>query len=342
VKRTIIIAEAGVNHNGSMALARELIDAAAASGSDYVKFQTFKTELIISENAAKANYQLENAGDKSETQFDMAKKLELSFEDFKLLKYHCITRNIGFLSTGFDSISLDFLKDLGQDYFKIPSGEITNKPFLQQIGKFGIPVLLSTGMANLKEIQEAIFVLNEAGMSSENITVLHCNTEYPTPMTDVNLLAMKTIQNQLNVRVGYSDHTLGIEVPIAAVTLGAEVIEKHITLDRSMAGPDHRASLEPAELNAMVASIRNIEKAISGNGLKVPSPSETPNISVARRSIHLNVDLQKGEIIKFENLIMKRPGNGISPMKLEEVVGKRMTKMIKAGNMLEWDNFCNA
>jgi N,N'-diacetyllegionaminate synthase len=342
VKRTIIIAEAGVNHNGSMALAKELVDIAAASGSDYVKFQTFKTELIISENAAKANYQLENADNKSESQFEMAKKLELSFEDFKLLKNHCIARNIGFLSTGFDSISLKFLKDLGQDYFKIPSGEITNKPFLKQIGEFGIPVLLSTGMSDLREIREAIFVLNVAGLSSNKITVLHCNTEYPTPMTDVNLLAMKSIQKQLKVRVGYSDHTLGIEVPIAAVTLGAEVIEKHITLDRSMSGPDHRASLEPSELNAMVASIRNIEKAISGSGLKVPTPSEIPNISVARRSIHLAVDLQEGEIIKFENLIMKRPGNGISPMKLEEVVGKRMTKMVKAGNMLEWDNFCNA
>jgi N,N'-diacetyllegionaminate synthase len=338
MKQTIIIAEAGVNHNGSIELAKQLIDVASEAGCDYIKFQTFKTELVISENARKAEYQLKNAEDKSETQFEMAKKLELTFDDFKNLKYYCLKKNIGFLSTGFDPLSLDFLLELGQDFFKIPSGEITNKPFLQQIAKFGKPILLSTGMANLREIEDALKVLISEGLSKKEITILHCNTEYPTPMEDVNLLAMKTIQHNFGVDVGYSDHTLGIEIPIAAVSLGANVIEKHFTLDRSMSGPDHKASLEPDELKSMVIAIRNVEIAISGSGDKVASSSEISNIPIARRSIHLSKDLLKGATLTVENLIMKRPGIGISPMEIDSVIGKTLNQSLGSDTMLLWSH----
>ena len=337
MQKIIIIAEAGINHNGSIEMAKKLIDVAADSGSDYVKFQTFKTELIISKNARKAEYQIKNSNSKEETQFEMAKKLELSFDDFIELKKYCEQKQIGFLSTGFDYVSLDFLDEIEQPFFKIPSGEITNKPYLQYIASKGKPVLMSTGMANLDEIRVALDVLIEGGLKLENITVLHCNTEYPTPMKDVNLLAMNAIKEAFGVKVGYSDHTLGIEVPIAAVALGARVIEKHFTIDRSLPGPDHRASLEPAELKAMVSTIRNIELALSGGGKKEPSNSELPNRDIARRSIHLNSSVNGGDIITKDNLVMRRPGNGISPMLIDLVIGKKFKSSIEADNMLTWD-----
>ena len=337
MQKIIIIAEAGINHNGSIEMAKKLIDVAADSGSDYVKFQTFKTELIISKNARKAEYQIKNSNSKEETQFEMAKKLELSFDDFIELKKYCEQKQIGFLSTGFDYVSLDFLDEIEQPFFKIPSGEITNKPYLQYIASKGKPVLMSTGMANLDEIRVALDVLIEGGLKLENITVLHCNTEYPTPMKDVNLLVMNAIKEAFGVKVGYSDHTLGIEVPIAAVALGARVIEKHFTIDRSLPGPDHRASLEPAELKAMVSTIRNIELALSGGGKKEPSNSELPNRDIARRSIHLNSSVNGGDIITKDNLVMRRPGNGISPMLIDLVIGKKFKSSIEADNMLTWD-----
>lgn len=319
--KVLIIAEAGVNHNGSLDKARKLIKVAADSGADFIKFQTFKTELNISKKAKKAAYQEENTG-ADETQYEMIKKLELTFEDFKQIKEECDQQKIGFLSTGFDSPSLDFLEALSPQFYKIPSGEITNLPYLRKIAGFKRNVILSTGMATLEEVKEAFQILLTEGLEKEQITIVHCNTEYPTPMQDVNLLAMNTIGDELGVKIGYSDHTLGIEVPIAAVALGATIIEKHFTLDRKLAGPDHKASLEPEELKAMVNAIRNIEKAISGSGTKAPSISERKNISIARKSIVASKKIKKGEILNEENLAVKRPGTGISPMMWYEVQGK--------------------
>lgn len=325
--KVLIIAEAGVNHNGDMQLAKELIIEAQKSGADIIKFQTFQTEFSISKKAKKAAYQRSNTGS-DESQYDMVKKLELSFDDFTELKLFCDNLDIEFLSSGFDFPSVDFLETLNPRMYKLPSGEITNKPYLQYIARKGKDIILSTGMSNLQEIKHAIEILENEGIHREKITVLHCNTEYPTPMEDVNLLAMNQIARELSVKVGYSDHTLGIEVPIAAVALGAMVIEKHFTLDRSLPGPDHAASLEPQELKAMINSIRNIEKAISGTGIKEPSNSERKNIPIARKSIHTKNKLSKGTKISKEDLIFLRPGDGISPMEIDNVVGKTVLKDI--------------
>lgn len=319
---TIIIAEAGVNHNGSIELAKKLIEAAANAGADFVKYQTYKTEKTISKLAKKAEYQQRNFNDGDDSQYAMLKKLELSETMHNELIAHCKKCGIQFLSTGFDKESIDFLDSLNIPFFKIPSGEITNKPYLQHIARKKKPVVMSTGMANMAEIKAALAVLTENGVPKNQITVLHCNTEYPTPMEDVNLKAMKHISDELRVKVGYSDHTNGIEVPIAAVALGATVIEKHFTLDRNLPGPDHKASLEPDELKAMVDAIRNIEKAISGSGIKEPSPSEIKNKDIARKSIVAAKTIKKDEPFTEQNITVKRPGNGISPMRWDEVIGQ--------------------
>ncbi|WMN10913.1 N-acetylneuraminate synthase [Marivirga salinae] len=321
--KVVIIAEAGVNHNGSFNNALKLVDAAVFAGADFIKFQTFRTELNISRTASRAAYQINNTKS-DESQFDMVKKLELSFEQFLEIKKYCDKKNIGFVSTGFDIPSLDFLETLNPTFYKIPSGEITNKPYLQHIAKIKKAIVLSTGMADMQEIKVALNILIEAGLDKSKLTVLHCNTEYPTPMSDVNLKAMLHIKEELDVGIGYSDHTLGIEVPIAAVALGATVIEKHFTLDRNLPGPDHKASLEPGELKQMVQSIRNIEIAIGGSGRKEPSESEIPNKAIARKSIHLLKSLKAGHNLQESDLIMRRPGDGISPMEIDQVVGKKL------------------
>ena len=315
-----IIAEAGVNHNGSIELAYQLIDTAVESGVDAVKFQTFKAENLVSKNAQKAEYQKQTT-DSTESQFDMIKKLELNVEMHKSLIAHCKEKDIMFLSSPFDHASIDLLSELELQIFKIPSGEITNLPYLRHIGTLNKQVILSTGMANMKEIESALAILIDAGTKKENITVLHANTMYPTPMEDVNLNAMKTIQEELGVSIGYSDHTLGIEVDIAAVVLGATVIEKHFTLDKTMKGPDHKASLEPGELKAMVSAIRNIEEAL-GDGIKQPSRSEQPNITVARKSIVASKEIKKGEIFTENNITIKRPGTGMTPMMWDSILGE--------------------
>ncbi len=321
--RTLIIAEAGVNHNGSMALAKKLVETAKEAGADYIKFQTFKTELNISKEAQKTNYQIANASDIKESQYEMVKKLELSFDDFASLKEYCDEIGIGFLSTGFDFPSIKFLDSLHMDFFKIPSGEITNFPYLTSIAKLKRPIILSTGMSSMTEIEDAVNLFQEQGIGMEQITILHCNTEYPTPMEDVNLKAMLTIGEKFNVKFGYSDHTEGIEIPIAAVALGAKIIEKHFTLDKTMDGPDHKASLEPHELMAMVKAIRNIELAL-GDGVKKPSKSESSNIAIVRKSLHLNKAMKKGEEITLEHLIAKRPGDGIATQKMSSLIGKKV------------------
>lgn len=333
--KTLIIAEAGVNHNGSLELAKKLIDVAAAAGVDYVKFQTFKTEKLVSKLAVKADYQVENTGDGAESQFQMIKKLELDRDTHDTLIAYCAKKNIKFFSTAFDLDSIDMLEELGLPLYKVPSGEITNLPYLQKIAGLGKPVILSTGMCNLADIEAAIAVMTDAGLSRDSITVLHCNTEYPTPMADVNLRAMTTIGHAFGVKVGYSDHTLGIEVPIAAVALGAVCIEKHFTLDRTMEGPDHRASLEPDELKAMVSAIRNIEIAL-GDGIKAPSVSEAKNMAIARKSIHLAEDLPAGHVLTEADLAMKRPGDGISPMDLHLVVGRTLTVNLPTETKIEF------
>lgn len=322
--KVIIIAEAGVNHNGNILLAKKLIDVAADADVDYVKFQTFKAEKLVSRDAKKASYQNKNINDGDESQYNMLKKLELSHEDHLELMSYCTKKKINFFSTAFDVEGVQYLNDLGLDFFKIPSGEITNYPYLKAIALFGKPVIMSTGMCSDLDIKLALDVLIKFGLTKDKISILHCNTEYPTPMQDVNLKAMLTIQQEFDVQVGYSDHTLGIEVPIAAVALGAKIIEKHFTLDRTLPGPDHVASLEPNELKAMVAAIRNIEKAIGGNGIKVPSESETKNIAIARKSIHLNKDLAKGIVITEDDIVSLRPGDGISPMDWEKIIGKKL------------------
>jgi len=315
-----IIAEAGVNHNGSIELAFKLVDAAVEAGVDAVKFQTFKAENLVSKNAQKSDYQKETT-DALESQFDMIKKLELNMETHKELIAYCQEKGIMFLSTPFDHESIDLLSDLGLKIFKVPSGEITNLPYLRHIGSLGKQVILSTGMSNLREIRDALNILINAGTFKSHITVLHANTMYPTPMEDVNLNAMLTIQAEFNIAVGYSDHTLGIEVDIAAVAMGASIIEKHFTLDKTMDGPDHKASLEPEDLKAMVSSIRNIEKALGGSEKK-PSPSESANIEIVRKSIVAKQNIKNGELFTEKNITTKRPGTGISPMEWDSILGK--------------------
>lgn len=315
----LIIAEAGVNHNGSIELAKKMIDEAANANVDYIKFQTFKAEKLVSIHAEKADYQKVTT-DYKETQFKMIKKLELDeATHIELIKY-CKSKSIKFLSSPFDLESIDLLFDLGVELYKIPSGEITNYPYLRKVAQKRLPVIMSTGMANLSEIEQALDILLDNGLRRNAITILHCNTEYPTPISDVNLKAMLTIKDAFKVNVGYSDHTLGIEIPIAAVALGATVIEKHFTLGRNMEGPDHKASLEPQELREMVKAIRNIEKAL-GDGVKNPSPSEIKNIPIVRKSIVAAKKIEKGEIFTEDNLTVKRPCTGISPMKWDEIIG---------------------
>lgn len=338
-QNVVIIAEAGVNHNGDLQKALALIDAAASAGADYVKFQTFKADKIVSPNAQKADYQKSNMQGDEDTQFGMLKKLEMGADWYPVLIERCQEKGIHFLSTGFDVDSIDFLNDLDLPFYKIPSGEITNKPYLQHIARKGKAIILSTGMANLQDVKDAVELIEAEGITRDRITVLHCNTEYPTPMQDVNLLAMHHIARALKVKIGYSDHTLGIEVPIAAVALGAVVIEKHFTIDRALPGPDHAASLEPEELKAMVSGIRNIELAISGSGIKEPSNSEKKNIVIARKSLHAKHDLLKGHVVKLEDLIALRPADGISPMEIDTVTGKILVQDVKAGSSLQWNQF---
>ena len=331
--KTIIIAEAGVNHNGSMESAKKLVDVAADAGADYVKFQTFKADTLVTQSAEKAEYQ-KIITDKSESQFEMIKKLELDKSAHDELIKHCEEKGIRFLSAAFDHDSIELLADLNIPLYKIPSGEITNLPYLRHIGRMGKPIILSTGMSTLEEVQKALNVLLESGVEKEKITILHCNTEYPTPMEDVNLKAMLTIREELGVNIGYSDHTLGIEVPIAAVAMGATVIEKHFTLDRTLTGPDHAASLEPHELKSMVTAIRNIKKAM-GDGIKKPSPSETRNIPIARKSIVAKKPIKKGERYSEENITVKRPGTGISPIEWDNIINQKSIKDFIIDDLIE-------
>lgn len=331
---TFIIAEAGVNHNGDINLAKDLIDVAAEAGVDAVKFQTWKTELIVTKDAIQAEYQVKNTK-KEESQFEMLAKLELSYGDFRELKLYCDEKGILFLSTPDETTSANFLLDL-QKTFKIGSGELTNFPFLRHIGSFNREVILSTGMGSLEEVSEALNVLVLAGTSQGNISILHANTQYPTPMEDVNLNAMITMREKLGVKVGYSDHTLGIEVAVAAVAMGASIIEKHFTLDKNMEGPDHKASLEPHELKAMVKSIRNIEVAL-GSPIKQASNSEKPNMIIARKSLVANQVIKKGEKFTKENLTIKRPGTGISPVRWDDLIGKRSPKEYKQDELIKFD-----
>ena len=318
-KKILIIAEAGVNHNGSIELAKKMIEVAAASGADYIKFQTFSADRIATKYAEKAEYQI-LATDATESQYQMLNRLELSVEMHEILLDHCAKLSIGFLSTGFDIQSVDLLVDMGIEFLKVPSGEITNLPYLRHLGQFGSKVILSTGMSTLEEIGQAISALENAGTPRTNITVLQCTTEYPAPMADVNLMAMHTIKSEFGVEVGYSDHTQGVEVAIAATALGARIIEKHFTLDRSLPGPDHKASLEPNELNEMVRAIRNIEIAL-GDGVKKIENSELSNKKIVRKSIVAKKIIRKGDLFTEENITVKRPGDGLSPMYWDDVLG---------------------
>lgn len=331
--RTLIIAEAGVNHNGDMDLARQLIIVAAEAGADIVKFQTFNADHLVTKNAIKADYQNKTT-DASESQYDMIRKLELSREMHEELINYCQTYDIEFYSTGFDIESLNLLVELGLNSFKIPSGEITNLPYLRHIGKYGYRVILSTGMATLGEIEQALYVLEQSGTPRDRITVLHCSTEYPTAMKDVNLRAMCTIRDTFKVSVGYSDHTQGIEVATAAVALGATVIEKHFTLDRNLPGPDHKASLEPDELKAMVTAIRNIEQAM-GDGIKKPTVNEINTKLIVRKSIVAECAIAQGEVFTVDNLTVKRPGGGLSPMLWDDVLGRKARHDFKPDEFIE-------
>jgi len=334
MQKVFIIAEAGVNHNGKVELAYKLIDTAAEAGADAVKFQTFKAETLVSKSAPKAEYQIK-ATKNTESQYEMIKKFELDFETHKKLISYCRKKNIKFLSSPFDLESIELLDKLGLDTFKIPSGEIINLLYLRKIASYNKKIIMSTGMSNLGEIESSLEVLINSGTKKEKITVLHCNTEYPTPIEDVNLKAMQTIAGAFpGIKVGYSDHTLGIEVPIAAVAMGATVIEKHFTLDKNMEGPDHKASLEPEELNSMVKAIRNIEKAL-GDGIKRPSSSELKNKSISRKSITAAREIKKGEKFSENNLAVKRPGTGISPMRWDEVIRKKAVRDFKMDEMIE-------
>ena len=327
-----IIAEAGINHNGNIGLAMKMVDLAKDAGADAIKFQTFFSEKVITKYAPKAEYQLVTT-DENESQLDMARKLELSFDEFTKLSRYSREAGIKFLSTPFDDVSLDFLVNGGMDIIKIPSGETTNIPYLQLIGSYDCDVIMSTGMMDLDEVRVSLDVLISSGVPKNRITILHCNTEYPTPMSDVNLRAMLTMKRELGVRVGYSDHSLGIEVPIAAATLGASVIEKHFTLDNSFEGPDHRASLDPSDLVRMITSIRNIELAL-GDGIKRPSLSEVKNIKVARRSLVAAIDINAGEFFTYENVTAKRPGTGLSPMLLDSIIGTQSKNNIKQDDFI--------
>ena len=327
-----IIAEAGVNHNGSITIAKKLIDAAVDSGADAVKFQTFKAENLLCVSAEKADYQIKNT-DSLESQFDMIKSLELDENMHKELFAYCLKKGIIFLSSPFDHNSIDLLDNLGLKIFKIPSGEITNLPYLRHIGSLGKEIILSTGMSTLQEVGDALTVLMESGSKKKDITILHANRMYPTPMEDVNLNAMLTIQKEFDVAIGYSDHTVGIEVDIAAVAMGASIIEKHFTLDKLMNGPDHKASLNPDELKAMVLAIRNVEIAI-GKYEKQPSPSETNNIKVARKSIVASQEIKKGELLTSKNIAVKRPGKGINPMNWDKIIGSKALKNYNSDELI--------
>ena len=333
MNRVIIIAEAGVNHNGKLKLAYKLVDVAKECGADFIKFQTSIPELHISKFAKKANYQTKNTpGD--ESQLQMCKKITLSYEEFRKLKKYCKKKKIEFLSTPFDLKSIDFLKSLKMKYFKIPSGEITNLPYLTKVAKLKKKVILSTGMANLLEIKEALKILISNGTKKKNITVLQCNTEYPTPLRDANVRAMLTIKKKFKVNIGYSDHTEGIEVPLVAVALGAKIIEKHITLNKNLSGPDHKASITPWELKKMVEGIRKVTVAL-GNGVKKVSSSEGKNIQIARTSIVAAKKIKKGEKFTSKNLTIKRPGNGISPMQLFKIIGKISRKNFSEDELIK-------
>ena len=319
MQKVFIIAEAGVNHNGSLELAKLMVDKSVEAGVDCIKFQTFKSENLVNKDAKKAEYQINNTGS-DDSQYSMLKKLELSYSDFSELKSYCDEKGIMFLSTPFDLESIDFLANLGMKIFKVPSGEITNLPYLRKINSYKREVILSTGMANLEEIHDALNILKDC-----KVTLLHCTTEYPCPYDSVNMNAMLTIRDKFNLPVGYSDHTRGIEIPVMAVAMGAKVIEKHFTLDKTMDGPDHKASLEPDELKKMVSFVRNVEKAF-GTGVKEPQEAEKKNIAIARKSIVAKCDIKKGDIFTEENLTCKRPASGISPMKWDEIIGTRAIK----------------
>ena len=327
-----IIAEAGVNHNGSVTLAKKMIEIAAEAGADMIKFQTFKSESLVTKAADKAKYQ-KYFTNKVESQFEMIKKLELDLAAHKELIKYCEIKKIQFLSTAFDHDSIDLLTELNIPLYKIPSGEITNLPYLRHIGKMGKPVIMSTGMCTMNEVRTALYILLKAGTEKDQITILHCNTEYPTPMEDVNLKAMLIIGDELEVAVGYSDHTLGIEIPVAAAAMGATVIEKHFTLDRTFPGPDHSASLEPLELKEMVVAIRNIEKAM-GDGIKKPSTSEIKNIAIARKSIVAKRIIKKGERFTEDNLTTMRPGTGVSPMEWDAYIGKSSDREYEMNDLI--------
>lgn len=334
-QHVIIIAEAGVNHNGNIENAFRLIDCAAEAGVDFIKFQSFKADKLVSRTAKKAEYQKKNIDDSAETQLEMLQKLELSPEQhLELIKY-CKKKKINFFSTAFDLDSLEYLHKIGLQLVKIPSGEITNLPYLRKAATLFQKVIISTGMATISEIKDAVDVFINSGIALENITILHCNTEYPTPMEDVNLKAMLHLQQVFCTKVGYSDHTIGIEVPVAAVAIGASIIEKHFTLDKTMEGPDHKVSLEPDELRIMVSAIRNIEVALSGSGLKEISSSEQKNIPIARKSILAIKKIYKGEIFSNQNIGVKRPGTGISPMKWDEILGQRAIKDFEPDDLIE-------
>jgi N,N'-diacetyllegionaminate synthase len=335
MNKTLIIAEAGVNHNGDLKLAKKLIDAAVEAGVDYVKFQTFKASKLVSKSAIKADYQIKNSKNLVESQLEMLQRLEISEDQHYELLFYCKKRKIKFLSTAFDLESLDFLKKLGMNLFKIPSGELTNLPYLEKVSELADSIILSTGMSTMEEIKESVSFLKSN--SKAEISILHCNTDYPTKFSDVNLLAMNTLKEHFNTPVGYSDHTIGIEVPIAAVALGATIIEKHFTLDRKMEGPDHAASIEPHELKQMVIAIRNIEKAL-GSDIKKPTASEIKNISVSRKSIHLSRSMNSGEILTKDDLEMLRPGDGISPMRYNEFIGKKLKKSLLRGQKLSFQD----
>ncbi|KFC69472.1 N-acetylneuraminate synthase [Massilia sp. LC238] len=331
--KTLIIAEAGVNHNGDMEMAKQLVASAAAAGADLVKFQSFVAGKIISADAPKAEYQKHTTGN-DESQYEMVRKLELSRRDHEILIEECKRHNIGFFSTAFDVDSFDMLVELGLDQVKIPSGELTNLPLLRHMTRLGLPVIVSTGMASLGDIEAALEAIIQGGTPRELVTVLHCTTEYPAPMDEVNLRAMVALQQAFGVNVGYSDHTRGIEIPIAAVALGATVIEKHFTLDRTLPGPDHQASLEPHELKAMVDGIRNVERAL-GDGIKRPSASELKNRAIARKSLVASRPIRAGETFSADNLTAKRPGTGISPMRWDDVVGRSARRDFERDELIE-------
>jgi N,N'-diacetyllegionaminate synthase len=333
MSKVFIIAEAGVNHNGSLELAKKMVDVAKECKVDAIKFQTFTGEKVISKFAPKAEYQKQTTG-KEESQLEMVKKLELDEKSHQELLQYCKNQEVMFLSTPFDLDSVDLLSNLGLEIFKIPSGEITNLPYLRKIAKLNKKIIMSTGMAKLGEIENAVDILVKGGTLREKITLLHCNTEYPTPYQDVNLKAMLTIGEALKLNIGYSDHTLGIEIPVAAVAMGATVIEKHFTLDKNMEGPDHKASLNPEELKNMVVAIRNVEAAM-GSGLKTPSPSEAKNMVIARKSIIAACNIKKGDVFSEETLTVKRPGNGISPLLWDEVIGKVAIRDFNEDELIE-------